>query len=764
MKFSHIIVTFCVISLIPFQLPSQKISISGTVTDKSTGEFIIGATVASTSTGIGVTTNNYGFYSLSIPKRDSLGIIYSFLGYQPIIKKVFPGNNIFLDIQLEKRENVIDEVTIHGNAENHHVRSTQMSVMDIPISKIKELPVILGEPDVLKIIQLLPGVQSGNEGTTAFFVRGGGGDQNLILLDEAVMYNPNHLVGLVSTFNSRAINNVKLIKGGFPAEFGGRLSSVLNVNLREGNKKKFSGEGGIGLIASNLSLEGPILKNRSSFIVSGRRTYFDYLIKPFLPKSINTNYVFYDINAKLNHQINLKNRVFLSAYRSRDKAFYAQDAIEYQLGLENNLIVARWNHIYSPRLFSNLSIIYNNHDQDISALQDNAIAQVISGIEDISSKISFEFYPDRFQVIKFGLSYDHHRFRSRGDSRLFSGNDPTLQDLDSIPQKRFNEFAVYLSEELKASPRFSIVAGLRAPLFYNAETEYFRLEPRLALKYMLNSHNSLKAAYSRMNQFIHRIPSTAAALPTDIWVPSSRKTRPQTSQQYALGYFYNFPDRSLEFSAEVYYKTMQNQILFREGNQLISSLDVDDLLVSGKGWSYGSEFWLKKKTGPWTAWLSYTLSWTYQKFSDLNFGNKFPFRHDKRHNLSLVGSYQVNDRWNISGTFVYTSGSAFTVPEGRIPVQNGGSLFEGNYYIYGARNNARLANFHRLNLAFSYKKERTIFKRKYMSEWVFSIYNVYNRQNPYFIYFDVDVNTENPRARQVSLLPIIPSVSYNFKF
>ncbi len=746
-------------------IPQSLCTINGTITNAQTGEFLIGANVMLTSFGQGTTTNNYGFYSLTIPAQDSIGIVFSYLGYQEQIKKVYLQSNVKLNVELEPHSHTLSEVIVSAEEGDINLKRTMMGVVDIPISKISELPVILGEPDVLKLIQLLPGVQAGNEGTTGYFVRGGNVDQNLVQLDEATIYNPNHLVGLVSTFNASAINNVSLIKGGFPAQYGGRLSSILDIKLREGNKKRFSGEGAIGLIASKLSLEGPIKKDTSSFIVSARRTYFDFLIKPFLPKKIKTNYIFYDLNAKVNHALGENDRIYLSGFLSKDDAFYSQDGIEYNLLIDNKAATFRWNHIFGPRLFANTSLIYNSFDQDVSALQNNAFSEVLSGIRDLNAKIELQYFPGPRQNILFGAHFTDHTFKSSGDSQAFS---TTLQNpgiaRDSIPVKKFDELAVYINDDIKISDRFSTSIGLRIPCFYADEARYCRVEPRLALRYGINQSTSIKAAYTMMNQFVHLIPSSAAAIPTDIWIPSTKQTRPQASQQYSLGLFKNFKNNRLESSVEVYYKTMDDQILFREGNQFIRSLDVDDLLVYGKGWSYGAEFFVQKQAGRFTGWASYTLSWSYQKFADLNFGKKFPFRYDRRHNLALVASCQLSDKWTLSGTFVFSTGNAYTVPVGRSPIINGGTLFEGNYYIYEERNNTRLNPFHRLNISAIYKKQRKLFGKKYDSQLVFSIYNVYSRQNPYFVYFDINPITEKPRATQVSLLPILPSVSFNFKF
>jgi len=753
------------ILLLPLAGFPQNYTISGTITDAATGEALIGANVFATSLKKGTTANNYGFYSLTLPQTDSLGIAFTYVGYTAQFKKVYFNQNIELDVELMPAAGLLDEVVVSGARGDENLALPRMGVVDIPTEKIRELPAILGEVDVLKVVQLLPGVQSGNEGTTGFFVRGGNADQNLVQLDEAIVYNPNHLFGLFSTFNTRAINNVRLIKGGFPAQYGGRLSSILDISMKEGNNKQLGVEGGIGLVTSQLTAEGPLKKERASFILSGRRTYFDWMIKPFLSSRIKTNYSFYDLNAKVNWQVGPRDRLFLSGFKGKDDAAYIEDGIEYNVLFGNSTATFRWNHIFGQKLFLNTSFIYNEYDQNISALQDNAFSQVVSGIKDISGKLEFQYYPNPDHAILFGAHYLDHTFRSTGSSEAQSGSDPSPGiDTEAIPAKYFDEFALYINDEFRVSDRFSASLGLRAPGFFSGEASYYRIEPRATVKMALDPASSVKAAYTVMNQFLHLVPSSTASVPTEIWVPSTELTKPQLSTQYSLGYFRNFQDNQFESSLEVYYKDMENQVLFREGNQLIETLDVDPLLTYGKGWSYGAELFLRKNRGKLTGWLSYTLSWAKQKFDALNFGKTFPFRYDRRHNLALVGSYQLTDRWSLSATFVFSSGNVYTVPVGRIGVFHGGSLFEGNYFIYEERNNVRMSPYHRLDFSASYKKERRLFGKNYASEWVFSLYNAYSRLNPYFVFFEVEPRTGEPKAQQVSLLPIIPSVTYNFKF
>ncbi|MCW3076340.1 MAG: TonB-dependent receptor plug [Bacteroidetes bacterium] len=747
---------------------SQNITISGYIKDAETGESLIGATVYSTKTKTGASANTYGFYSLSLPKGDSTGLVFTYVGYSAQIKKVILTSNIELNIKLFSSLNQLTEVTVISKKTNDNVESPRMGVIDIPIQKIKELPAILGETDVLKVIQLLPGVQSGNEGTTGFFVRGGNSDQNLVQLDEAVVYNPNHLFGLFSTFNTKALNNVTLIKGGFPAQYGGRLSSILDITMKEGNNQKFKVEGGVGLISSNLTIEGPIVKEKASFIISARRTYLDLLIKPFLPKNISTTYNFYDLNAKINWQISKRDRLFLSAFRGNDKAGYTEaSSINYGIRFGNSTATLRWNHLFGQKLFVNTSLIYNTYLLNLSTIQGKFYAQVYSGIKDVNGKSEFQYYPNSKHKIMFGANYIYHSFSSSGKSEKLPKDSQVVNiQPNRIPARYASEMALYLNDEYTLSKRVALSAGIRTPAFITKNVSYFTWEPRATIKVSLDSFSSIKVAYTVMNQFLHIIPSSSASLPFDLWIPSSNITKPERSQQFALGYFKNFKDNSFESSVELYYKTMQNQVAFKEGTQILEQTNIDSSLVFGKGWSYGAEFFIKKNVGKFTGWIAYTLSWTFQQFKDLNYGEKFPFKYDRRHVLSVVGTYNLNKHWILSADFVFSTGSAYTLPAARINLANGGSLYDGVYYVYDKRNNYRLNAYHRMDIGATYRKNKTMFKGKvpFVSEWVFSIYNVYSHRNPYFVYLTVDPVSQEPKAKQVSLLPIIPGISYNFKF
>ena len=752
--------------LFVFISSAQKITISGFVKDDATKEALIGASLVNANNKTGTTTNQYGFFSLTVSAADTVELIISYQGYKLQAKKITVKENIQLDILLESSSGTLGEVIISSGKNNHNVQKAQMGVMDVPIRAIKNLPVLLGERDIMKIIQLLPGVQGGQEGTSGFYVRGGNLDQNLVQLDEATVYNPNHLFGLFSTFNINAINNVKLIKGGFPAEFGGRLSSILDITMKEGNKKKYQVEGGIGLLSNNLTIQGPIQKNKSSFIVSARRSHINLLLKAFGTAKENLSYKFYDMNAKMNFELGKKDHLFLSFFKGNDIAAYNNvNSLNYTTDFGNSTGTLRWNHLFGSKIFSNTSVIYNDYNLGLSTSQNNFYSQLYTAVKDITVKTDFTITPDTKHKIKTGFNFTRHQLSPASFSAAIPrrGNKLTINK-DSINKLNSNEMAFYLGDEFDVSNKFSVNYGIRVPLFTASGKTYSFIEPRITTKLSVGPDASIKVSYTRMNQFLHLIPNSTAGLPTDIWVPSSNKTKPQSSTQYALGYFRNFKENAIETSVEVYYKNMDNQVLFGEGRQLRVNVNLDSLIVSGKGKSYGTEFFIKKNTGKLTGWISYTLSKTTQQFKDLNFGKEFPFKYDRRHNLAVTASYQFTKTWTFSTVFVYSTGAAFTAPTGRISTLNSGTIFEGNYFVYEGRNNYRLASYHRLDLSVSNNKTVKMFKKHYEREWVFGVYNAYSRLNPYFVYFEINALTSQPTAKQVSLLPIIPGISFNFKF
>ena len=743
----------------------KKVTVSGYLIDSSSGESLIGANIFVRELNIGTTTNAYGFYSLSIPASDSISIVFSYIGYKAQIKKLFIKKNLKLNIALKSKPIAMSEVIVTARKENENVERKQISVIDVPIRMVKQLPAILGESDVLKVLQFLPGIQSGAEGTTGFYVRGGKADQNLVLLDEAVVYNPNHLFGLLSTFNPRAINNVSIIKGGFPAQYGGRLSSILDISMKEGNNKSYHANGGIGVITSKLTVEGPIIKDKASFIISARRTYLDLLMKAISQLS-KTNYSFYDMNAKVNYKFSGNDRIYLSFFADRDKAGYVDaNSLNYDFKIGNKTGTFRWNHLFGEKLFSNTSLIYTSYLMNLKTIQSNFYSEFYSEIKDLSAKTEFEYFPNPRHTIKMGLNFTHHMFIPTGTSgKVPKAARASAINISRIQKKFASEGSIYLNDKFDITALFGMNIGLRVPVFQTKNAFYYGIEPRATIKYTLTSQSSVKAAYTIMHQFVHLVPSSTASIPTDIWLPTSSIVKPERSKQIAIGYFHNFKDNNYESSVEAYYKTMKNQVAFKEGTHLIEQTNIDKQLVFGKGWSYGIEFFLKKRRGRYNGWISYTLSWTNQQFDALNFGKPFPFKYDRRHDLSVVGIYNLTPQWSLSADFVFTTGNAITLPVGRVNVYEGGDLYNGVFDVYTARNNYRLRPYNRLDVTATYRHHLNLFHHSFKAEVIFSVYNLYNRQNPYFVYLDVDKVTKKPYAKQVSLLPIIPSVSYNFNF
>lgn len=742
----------------------QRITLSGYIHDADNNEAIIGATLYDISQKTGTITNEYGYYSLTLQVDDTISLIISYLGYQPQVKKIFSSKDLRLDIKLDPNSLQLSEVVIDANLNKDNVQRVQMGVINVPLSAIRSLPAIAGEQDLFKVIQLLPGVQSGQEGTTGFFVRGGNLDQNLVQLDEATVYNPNHLFGLFSTFNVNAINHIELIKGGFQAEYGGRLSSIVNIQMKDGDNLKHSVEGGIGLLSDNLTIQGPIQKEKSSFIISGRQSHINLLLKPL---SANASaYRFFDINSKLNFILSPKDKIYFSIFKGSDNAHYnAVNSLMYTTDFGNSTATFRWNHLYGNKIFSNTSVIYNDYHLALNTEQNSYYSSLYSGIKDVTATSAFTFIPSAKHTLKAGWAYTYHTLYPAA----FSANVPRRGNRISIKQdsiKSFysNEFAVYLQDEYTLSDKLSFQYGVRIPWYMIRDKTYLYAEPRFTAKWSTTPTASIKTSYTQMNQFLHLIPNATAGIPTDIWIPSSELTKPQSASQLAVGYYQNFMQNVIEASVEVYYKNMNHQALFREGNQLNLNTNIDSSLVYGSGESYGIEFFVKKNTGRLTGWVAYTLARSQQLFDDLNLGKIFPFKYDRRHVLSITGSYDLSKKWNLSSVFVYSSGTPYTLPTGRVSSLNAGSIFEGNYFLYQGRNNARLNPYHRLDLSARYHAQKTLFNKKGGIEWVFGLYNTYSRQNPYFVYFAIDPISDKPIAKQVSLLPIIPSVSFNFKF
>ncbi len=776
----------------------EKFTISGYVTAAESGEELIGATVAVKSIGTGVSANVYGFYSLTLP-QGTYSVTYSFIGYDEKVKTIELNSNQKIDIELSEAANEIDEVVIEAEGAEQNIKSIEMSVNKIDAKDIKKIPALLGEADVVKSVLLLPGVSTVGEGSTGFNVRGGGIDQNLVLLDEAPVYNSSHLFGFFSVFNPDAVKNVKLVKGGIAPEYGGRLSSILDVRMKEGNSKKFTGTGGVGLIFSRLALEGPI-NDKTSFIVAGRRSYADVLAKPFLNNDLrDSRFYFYDLTAKINHRINENNRIFLSGYFGRD-VFGSGFAFNWG----NATATFRWNHIFNEKLFMNLTTFYSDYDYSFGIEEDDArddfewSSSIVSG----SIKPDFTYYLNNKNTVKFGGQIIYYDFKPAEAAFISDGQSNSL----SLPEKFANESGVYAQNEQKIGSRLSLLYGARVSHFrfegdreqeyvngepgirkelasetlneselykldlgfwrpsyrnYKSNTSYTNFEPRFAVNYSLTETSSLKASFNRMTQYLHLISNTVASTPVDLWLPTTNNIEPQIADQVAVGYFRNFKQNKYEASVELYYKDFQNQIDYIDNADLFFNTQLEGDLLSGDGRAYGVEWYIKKNTGKLTGWVSYTLAKTERQVNGINRDAWYPTRFDRAHNLSVVSSYELTEKWSFSANFVFSSGTPATFPTNRYEIQ--GVVLPHN--DGDARNNYRIPNYHRLDISATLTPEKNK-DRKFNGEWVFSVYNVYSRRNPFSIFFEQD--NDSPRVTNAVRFAVIgsfvPAVSYNFNF
>lgn len=771
------------------QLVAQKYTISGYVEDAATGERMVGVNVVAKELSLGTTTNTFGFYSITLP-ASSFQLELSFIGYQNTIKRVDLKESIQINIGLEPMVEQLDEIILLG--EETIVKQTQSSVIDVPVQQIKSMPALLGEVDVLKAIQLLPGVQSGSEGTSGFYVRGGGPDQNLILLDGVPVYNASHLFGFFSVFNADAIKNVRLTKGGFPARFGGRLSSVLEIDMKEGNTKEFSGETSIGLVASKMTLQGPIINNKASFIVSARRTYIDVLAQPFIVASSEGGgrggYYFYDLNAKVNYKISEKDRVYWSVYTGDDRFYasysdsYINSSEKYKFGLSwGNLTSSlRWNHLFNEKLFSNTTVTFSEYLFDIDmeeeysydVFTDELEFRYYSGIKDWGVKVDFDYLPNPNHYVKFGLSETYHTFYPGQMDIMF--NEPEYNEfLDTsfvFSDRLYSHDAyVYIEDDIKINDRFKANIGLHASIFSVGTKNYPSLQPRISTRYLIDENWSAKLSYADMQQNVHLLTNSNAGLPTDIWVPSTSSVKPQKSKQIAGALTRTLKEGTYELSLEGYYKTMTNLIAYKEGSSFMSFQDWQQTIeTDGEGESYGVELFLQKKRGKTSGWIGYTLSWTNRRFSSINFGEWYPYKYDRRHDISVVLSHKFNDAFDMGVTWVYGTGNAITFPQATYWPHSEDGMYHDEIEYYGDRNSTRMAPYHRLDLGANFHKE----KKNGIRTVTVGVYNAYNRKNPFFIYLGNDwrnygyegASQSQSVARQVSLFPIIPSVTYNFKF
>ena len=790
---------FVLISFVSFL---QNSTLSGSIKDSETGELLIGASVFVEELKQGISSNLYGFYSLTIP-NGNYTVKVSFVGYREVVKKIEINESQKLNIELVPTDVFIPIVTIEGENEDGNTRDTDMSKVELDVEQLKTLPAFMGEVDILKSIQLLPGVQSSGEGNTGFYVRGGGPDQNLIMLDEAVVYNAAHLFGFFSVFNADAIKNVNLVKGGMPANYGGRLSSVLDISMKDGNAKKFQADGGIGVIASRLTLQGPIQKNKSSFIVSGRRTYISELAQPFIKDDSpvkGSGYYFYDFNAKLNYEISDKDRLYLSGYFGKDVFTYVQAESGFTVNIPwgNATAALRWNHLFSDKLFLNTTAIYSSYDFQFEGRQEDFSFGLYSGIRDWNLKADFSYYPNPKHTIKFGANYTYHTFIP---NNVTATQGDTEFDLGGAVRLYANEGALYFLDDVELTSLLKMNIGFRLSSFQHigpftryikdnndniietieytgkkALKTYVRPEPRVTGRLILDENSSFKFGSTLNYQYMHLVSVGGNSLPTDLWIPSTDVIKPQQAIQFNMGYFRNFKNNMFETSVEVYYKDLQNLIAFKDGADPSDGVNdnIDNQVTFGDGYSYGAELFIKKNKGKLTGWIGYTWSKTFRQFDELNNGNKYPAKFDRRHDLSITGAYRLNERWVFGAVFVYATGNSITLPASKYFVE-GELLVE-----YADRNSYRMAPYHRADISATwYGKKYKEFKnietgemeqvpKKFTSNWNFSVFNLYNRKNPYFIYFDNTGNltqgTLDVAAIQVSLFPVLPSVTWNFSF
>ncbi len=759
------------------RIPPKPITISGYIKDASNGEDLIGASCYIKELKKGTIANEYGFYSLSIPSG-YYTVSYSFLGTKTETRILEISKDQSINIELGTDNQQIKEILVTADEGAGNVERAEMSVMKLPVSTVKRLPALMGEVDLIKTVQMLPGVKPASEGSTGFSVRGGNPDQNLLLLDEAPVYNAAHLLGFFSIFNGDALSDLKLYKGDIPASVGGRLSSLLDIRMKNGNAKKFSGNGGIGTVSSRLTLEGPIGKNeKTSFLISGRRSYADLFLKLSSDKDVNDNIVyFYDLNAKINHRFNDKNRLFVSTYMGRDK-FKSSDS---ELNFGNQAVTIRWNHLFSNKLFSNTTLLYSKYNYELSNKLDTDAFKWKSNLTDYSTKFDFNYFLNSNNTIKFGGIVTYHLFEP---GHAFGLGDQSLFGDYEVSESNALELGIYVSNEQKIGGRFTLKYGLRLSIFSNIGAgtvydlndnyevsgstthkkgdiynTYTNLEPRLGLKYTLSPVSSVKASYSRTTQYMQLTQNSTGGMPLDVWFPSSLNVKPQKSDQFALGYFRNFRENTIEMSLEGYYKKLHNTIDFKDFANLLLNKELEAELRFGSAKAYGLEFMTNLNFDRLQGWLGYTWSRTNRTIKGINNGKSYRSPYDVPHSFKAALSYQLTKRTLISTNFTYSTGAPVTYPVGRAEYQ--GAFIK----VYSDRNSYRMPDNHRLDLALTLKSKKKP-NQKWEGEWNFSLYNAYGRKNPWYVTFKQD--EDNPKiikAEKTYLFTFVPSVTYNFKF
>ena len=802
-----------------FLVQAQRYTISGYITDFSNGETLISASVFDDASEKGTVSNNFGYYSITLNAGEVV-LNYNYVGYTPEIRTFRLTKDTVIHVRLDASI-ALKEVTVVGRRNELGVKGSQMSAIDVPIEQIKNIPSLFGENDLIKALQLLPGVQSGTEGSAGLYVRGGGPDQNLMLLDGIPIYNVNHMFGFFSAFNTDAVKNVTLYKGSFPARFGGRLSSVVDVRMKDGDDKNYHGNVSIGLISSKFNLEGPIWKEKTTFNISARRTYMDILSQPIIKWYAKQNmgedasrttagYYFYDLNAKFTHKFSEKDKLFLSAYLGDDAIYtkyrtnnnsYAEREMSDWMNLNwdwgNAIAALRWNHLVTNKLFMNMTAAYTRYrsNMNVGYLSESTDKSVTppkteteefkvgyrSGIEDYSLKADFDYSPNTSHDIKFGTNYTYHTFRPDVSTFYFSNNNNNQsQKLDTVIGKGniyAHETMTYLEDNITLSERFKVNAGIHFSTFNVQQKNYLSLEPRLGFRASITDNLSLKAGYAHMNQYIHLLSNNSISMPTDLWVPATQLIDPMKSDQYAFGIFYNLKNQ-LDLSLEGYYKSMNNLIEYKDGASFMGeSSGWEEKVVMGRGWSYGVEFLAQRSFGSTTGWLGYTWSKTERLFDrpgqELNYGRIFPAKYDRRHDLSLTVMHKFSEKIDLSGNWVFATGNTATLglhtnPGPIIPNTNEMYSYPASQTYISSRNNYRYNNYHRMDLGVNFHKK----KKRGTRTWNISIYNVYNQLNPFMVYQSSE-GSYNPKTgqyesnkvlKQVTLFPIIPSVSYSYKF
>jgi len=794
-------------SLLTTSLYAQKtFTISGSIQDNRSGEALIAANVYDVLSNKGAVSNTFGFYSLTLPEG-KVELFASYVGYQNQKETFVLDKDIVINFNLEIG-NQLEEVTIVGSKTQKIEKKTQMSQIEVQVSDIEKIPSLLGEVDVLKTLQLLPGVQGGTEGLNGVYVRGGSPDQNLIILDGVPVYNVSHLMGFLSVFNTDAIKNATLTKGGFPARYGGRLSSVIEINMKEGNNQEFHGEGSIGLLSSRLTLEGPIVKDKTSFMISGRRNYIDIIAKPFIKKAAKREgnqydfkAYFYDLNAKVNHKINDKHTIYASAYLGSDVfgldskynyngEYGSSDYDKTKAGIDwgNTISALRWNYKINNKLFANTTLTYSEFKFDFNVGEEykynNEIekfsAKYLSGIYDWAGKIDFDYIPNPNHYIRFGLSNTYHTYNP-GAMALKGSFEGGVQLNFNQKIMYSNEYYAYVEDDLSLGA-LKANLGFHLSGFSVGKKNYLYPQPRLGLRYLLNDQWSVKASYASMAQYINLLTNESIGLPTDLWVPSTEKIKPQTSWQTALGTATTF-GKGIEFSVEAYYKEMNDVISYKEGANFYDMNSVwEDKITQGKGTAYGTELLLQKKRGKTTGWIGYTLAWNNRQFDAINSGKKYPYKFDRRHDVEIVLAHKITDKITLSGTWVYGTGNAITLAEASYiggfesheedwdgdGIIDHTNIWYDDVNILGEKNSYRMPAYHRLDIGIDFVKKTSWGERA----WNFSLYNAYNNRNPFFIYLSRDYIhdyqsseiTYKKSYKQISLLPVIPSFSYRFKF